>query len=269
MFTVVVDLIGLIAFSTFVSGITATMTQLRQSREAHSASMGAVTEFFLQNAVSIPVSCRVMTYLRFNTGVDMMQRTTTDCVKALRSLPTELREALTIDVNQRILVAHPFFRALHSEDSPVLSKIALSNLQEKPLSPGEMFFRKFEEGKYMWFIIFGEMSYHRDSMKQLLPSKSWLSEASLWIEGWRHRGDLLSVKQSNLVGLHTSSFSKIVEQLLPGEKIAVLTKSYAIRFISVFKELDPSSPFSCTDIWTDVNGAVELLRSAAPARARP
>lgn len=261
MFAVCVDLGGLLLFSTFISSITATMTQLRQVSSSNLQDMKQVKTFFQNNSISVRLGCRIMSFLRASRAQPLLLRTSADTVKALRALPDDLRQELDIEVYQRILLAHPLFGAVQAFEMDALCQIVSSGLKEKPLLEDEVLFRKFGPAEYMWFIVFGQMSYQRDSSTCALEVGTWVSEAALWVDGWYHRGDLQAVKQSNVVGLEAGRAVACLtdsSQEQRAELVALIGR-YAVRFLSEYVSYG-ESPFTCTDLWSDSAFLEGILR---------
>merc|ERR1719362_947404 len=108
-------------------------------------------------------------------------------------------------------------------------------MQEKPLVEDEVLFWNHGIATHMWYVIAGKMCYKREGLKQDCGVDTWVSEASLWVTGWQHRGEFVAVKPSNVVGLNAEAFRLALERMPQQGTMKVLTnwiRKYAVSFIS-------------------------------------
>jgi len=268
VFTVVIDVVGLVAFSTFVSKITTSMTQLRSLNKVRAAQLKALRRFFLTNGVSLEVRSQITYWVRMNfRKADMIPFTSMESVDALKGLPKTFAVQLQLEVFMPILSHHPFMNEVSFVDSECITGLCYSAVTDQALLKGGKLFSHGEAAEHMYFVASGEMSYHISGKSVLLYRGEWISEACLWIEGWFHLGDFSAITRSDLVGIVPEAFHAVMSSTTAKSNVLRrLVPKYACRFIRDLCEYDIDEIFRCTDLWGNAEHLTDILRRCTLSR---
>merc|ERR1712224_12527 len=111
VFSIVVLLLGLVTFSSFVSSITNAMTQLRNLSTHNQNQVILLRRYLRQRNVSLELSARIIRYLKFGM-VSQSQSVQANQLSYLGLLSTPLRAELEHSVQKVNLNTHPIFGML-------------------------------------------------------------------------------------------------------------------------------------------------------------
>jgi len=251
LFTVVVDLCGLIGFSTFVSTLTTRMTQLRSFNKVRMGQHKALKNYLHENMISLETSDRILNFVQSNKN-KLRPRTSADGIELLQDIPMSLRRQLDFEVFKPILSYHPLLRHLAFYDSECTYAICSAAISEYALAKQSLLFSKGDEGRHMYIVHSGQITYTRSRIQVSLQKSDWLSEAALWIKDWVHRGDCMAVKRADIIGISVEEFRCALEdsrnKSRPGARLGY---RYAWRFINDTCSYDVASALRCSDIWGD------------------
>lgn len=211
IFTILIDFSGMIIFSTFVSTITANMTQVRALTRENKERDLSLKEYFREHKISLELTAQVMRSLY--PRVHHSRRTHLQSVRALQCISTDLMCDLKVEVYGPILRRHPFFTTLEFISQDVFQRICDEAIQEVSFDEEHEIFNHGTKAKGMYFFVSGSCHYVR-AHGSFMVQDDWLSEAAVWIDGWTHRGSLVADTQTEVLLVETCVLSGILQDLM-------------------------------------------------------
>lgn len=233
LFTILVIIMALVAFSSFVSSITAAMTHIRQINARQVAEEAAIRQFFAEHKVSHGTASRIWHFVRKNKGNTGKRMKESD-VPALKAIPHKLKEDLRLEVYLPLLGAHAFFDELYVRDKAIVLKLVQApTLVEKTIPVGEELFRGVDEATKMFFVANGTLQYIENPSDGDLSKEDeelgervtyvtrgmWAYEAALWADRAVVHGPFHAVSGAAEVilidAVHFQSIAKVAGDALP------------------------------------------------------
>eukprot|EP00928_Gymnodinium_smaydae_P022605 TRINITY_DN18931_c0_g1_i1.p1 TRINITY_DN18931_c0_g1~~TRINITY_DN18931_c0_g1_i1.p1 ORF type:complete len:404 (+),score=63.91 TRINITY_DN18931_c0_g1_i1:258-1469(+) len=252
---------GLISFSFFVSTITGQLAQLKRINRDRIKQDTDLRRYFSENQISLELSKVVFDYLRF-CRLHRKQRLHYDEVTALKGIPEDLRAQLHMETYLPKLRHHPFFACLDEVDHLSVRKLCSRALQEAHVPMGTCVFTHHARAQKMYFVYEGELNYQRPGDLFLVSKDQWLSEAALWIQGWFHRGRLVSASVAEFIEVNVESFQAIVAKCSLTCKRGPLVYAYAAKFVRS-GELTDVEHLRFSDIWATSDRIEAIVREAS------
>mmetsp|Transcript_61069 Transcript_61069/g.189172 ORF Transcript_61069/g.189172 Transcript_61069/m.189172 type:complete len:766 (-) Transcript_61069:51-2348(-) len=226
-YTILVLMLGLGAFSSFLASISSLMTQLRQLKTLQHKEDMLIRRYLMEHGVSFELGNHIMFFFRENRRFVKRKRLVEEDVKALTQLPESLRIKLHWEVYEPAITPHPLFFDLNMRDHSGLVEICHRSMNESMLGQGHELFHFGKVAERMYFVSKGTMSYQpgRGLQDFLSPTSSmtrpftsqdgddsievgtgrWISEMVLWMN-WIHRGTVMAVGTTELVELEAKKF---------------------------------------------------------------
>jgi len=263
LFTIIVNISGLIFFSTFLSSITSQMTQLRDLRSETVKQTSLLRRYFHENKISLELSKRVTDFIDEKKLFDK-KRVLESELTFLEELPARLLKELRYDIYAPRIQAHPFLaRLLHVERGRLGKVICQRGITQQVLFGHEDLFRTGVRASSMYFLVSGVMTYHHWGCHHCIQSGEWVAEPALWIPEWAHRGCLKADSLSEVVGLSCSEF---LLAIAPAAS-EVFVKAYAAAFVRAGEWGDASLFF--TDLWGSFADISVLTHGACDEAGMP
>jgi len=230
IFAVIIIICGMITFSSFVSSITSSLTQLRNlNTEKHQEEL-LIKQYFNENRVSVDLGKCVMDWLHANRRRRIFRVHEAD-LPTFQDLPERLKFQLHLEVFEPILTVHPFFETFQEMDSRGLHKICHRAIsQHRLLTEQELFSRGMRTNR-MYFVIVGECRFslpHYYGTDITLAAGSWCCEVALWIP-WIHLGSLTASTITELVAVDAASFQQTFPQC--SKMVKRFVRAYASLFV--------------------------------------
>lgn len=216
IYSVCVLLFGLVAFSSFVSSITASMTTLRKLQSGSGRAEAILRNYFIENNISTELGQIIWKFLwstHFSHQKTVLERDVADIVALLpRSLRAKLREELFLPV----LVTLPFFRVFSSLSSQGAQAVCHESLREICMVTCEEQFGPGSRAESMYIVTAGVVNYFlghnsdpdqdpRSTGGDILAVGTWVVEPALWML-WTHQGRLVARTSCEFVELNATSF---------------------------------------------------------------
>lgn len=235
-YNVITLIFAMVTFSSFVSSITNAMTRLRNLNSERMDQQSVLRQYLVQNQISSDLTTQIYGFLEKSAEHKTVKRVHQGDVSLLQRLPKNLQDLLQSEVFAPILVVHPFFACFTKVYPKGMHRLYRFALEECSISTGQELFTMGEAADRMHFVVKGMFSYTLGVMGEGYDScstvkvGSWLCEQALWIE-WRHCGQLVSVKHSEVLDVKATKFQSIVRRELVGVsepcKYAALFAEYA------------------------------------------
>lgn len=210
-FAIAVLIFGLVLFSSFVSNITASMTQLRSMSEDSSKEFWLLRRFLRQRSVPSQLSFRILRFLEHAsvTQTGMVQEGN---VKLLALLSNQLHNELQMVVQFSVLMLHPLFAKLGEMSSHTVQQLTVNVLSRQYFAASDLVFKLGSRATSMYIVDDGQLSYARVGITDSVTHNSthgrntWLSEPALWTS-WNHIGSAVARQNCALVSINANAFA--------------------------------------------------------------
>jgi hypothetical protein len=265
-FSVIVLLLALVSFSSFVSTLTASITRITTMRGNEVRQFWLLRRYLRELRISRPLYLRVQRHCEY-AWQRQSQTVQAQDVQLLSFLSTTLRDDIKAETFVRPLSLHPFIaRVQHCVRNFV---DALSVLD---LAKGDLVFALGERASEMYCVIRGECAYwegidpeeaepyvigkHMDEDDTESNSSSssknssdvspvvegdFVSEPALWTH-WDHLGYMDAITVSQLADINAEAFVSVVRQSVSAW---LACKQYARSFLF---ELNATSNMELSDV---------------------
>lgn len=250
VFSVIVLLVAIVAFSSFLSGITSAMTRLRTINSHSFAQTLLLNKFLRQNQISRDLASRVTRYVQlfqshYQAFVDASK------VEYLKLLSGPLKVELQWEVHGPVLKEHPFFHKASMTGQSAMHHLCYKGVSSGFLAREDVLFHWGVECDKMYFPQRGYLFYRRPPgflhtpRYVVLTRDEWFCENALWTP-WMHHGLMKTLTEVNMVTLHVSDFHATVRA---HPELFLVGRNYARGFVAVMNDPDESRPFTWDVPW--------------------
>lgn len=230
-FTIVVIVIALVCFSSFLSSITNSIRQLKDMREDDRRQFWLLRRFLKDAEVSQALGVRIMRYLEYATST--RKKTIQESqIKILDMLSDQLRRELRCATSTPYLIMHPLFEHINMVSNVTMHRMVSKALSRTSLACGDPLFFAGELASMMFFVKDGELQYIIGNMPQWVVEQEWASEPALWTT-WTHLGDMLAMTVCEVSCLDYEGFSEATHA---NPAIFNQIRAYAVEFIKVLND---------------------------------
>jgi hypothetical protein len=225
-FNIVVIIMALVIFSSFVSSITSTMTHIRNINDYKAKQEAAVRGFFTEHHIPAKLVSRVWHFIKHHRRT-VKKRTRLQDVQAFKGLPPTVKDEIRKAMFMPILKVHPLFSECGRIDPPALAEMLKMGTSTDPSALKEQFLQNMgavlemdqsqEAGlaKEIVFVVRGALDYHQSNDGQVTASVGegqWCCEASLWVAEAVLEGTLLAAEGgAEVVTLHSKRFQSVAK----------------------------------------------------------
>lgn len=259
VFSIVVLFFAMIAFSSIVANITASMTQLRNMHESRTKDLWLLRRYMKQRKVPRELTYRISRFLDHRLKALMIEVSQSQ-VSVIKELSEALRNELMYCTHSPLLMGHHFFKTIDLERATVMHKIC-SDIKSRSIAERENVFDAGDIATHTFFTWGTNLTYKPISGANVITTmaKECISEAALWVD-WRHQGDLGAVCDLELFELDPKDFIKTM-QTHPKPWFYAVT--YARKFLDFISEI-PALRY--TDFIRDETFQVKTMSSICKAR---
>lgn len=247
LFSVIVLLFAMIAFSSFVSILTASMAELRNIHNDEARQFWLLRRYLRDWGVSRRVGLRIQHYLEF-AYQKSRQRVQEKEVRLLSLLSEPLRDELKYEIFAIHLQQHPLFYNCSDDWMRFVSR----SLASSYLARGDVVFSCGDTARLMFFNSTGILEYTLGDMdpyeageasgrpswshqqEEYVPEGGWTSEATLWTP-WVHCGDLQALVECQVVSIDAEQFGHSVHV---NKTMWMAIRKYAENFCKELNKLD-------------------------------
>lgn len=248
-FAVIVVLLALVVFSSFVSSITALMTHMRHLSTETDRQFAVLRRFLRGRDISPPLCTRIKRFLDHIVRENKRKVQEAD-VKLLAMLSTPLQKELKREAYEPLLSQHPLFYHITARDSSAIDEVYHRALRQFSISQGDILFAKNTISEQMIFVLKGQLSYKCSKAEKILTRRKtkrlradtgvlsvvgegeWACEAALWTT-WVHVGTLQALTVCDIVAVHKDDFAAVITT---HKKVCELVQSYAENFVARLNE---------------------------------
>jgi len=259
LYSVVILYIALVALSSFIGSISASVTQLRSMSADESKAMWVLRRYLKQKKLSLSLTTRIVSYLEFQQ-IAKHNVIPPGQVKLLGQMSEQLKLEMAFETTNKFISDHPLFQYMDQDDTFAKTMYALcfSGFRVVAIAEQETIFSLGDEGKEMVFVKAGALQYvlpNGELLEGLLNSKLWAAEGVLWTT-WRHRGWLKGLEPSEVLALNPKQFCDIM-RLHP--KPACMGMNYGAEFV---KYLNLQEVRALTDVIFDATVWNEVVKKS-------
>eukprot|EP00747_Dinoflagellata_sp_TGD_P008516 gnl/TRDRNA2_/TRDRNA2_118144_c1_seq1.p1 gnl/TRDRNA2_/TRDRNA2_118144_c1~~gnl/TRDRNA2_/TRDRNA2_118144_c1_seq1.p1 ORF type:complete len:436 (+),score=76.53 gnl/TRDRNA2_/TRDRNA2_118144_c1_seq1:3-1310(+) len=271
LYNVVVLIIGLSVFSSFLSSITAAATHLRYVSQQRAIREGTIRRFLAEHKVSMELSSSISFFLREQRRVRTTRLHEQD-LDELSDLPDALRVKLRSEIYAPPVLPHPFFFHLNNAHRSCMGDVCNRAMKEVTALAGNDVFYFGMKGRKMLFVIHGELDYvyvasatddaaivaddanegvgtTSTSLMQehstKLSKDQWAVEMVLWMS-WMHRGRLTPHTEVDLMELDAQQFHSVIKQW---ETAFAHCRAYARVYVERMLKSCRENGSQLTDLW--------------------
>jgi len=239
-FNVLLILVTILAFSTIMSSVTASMTRLRAIHYTRFQQWSLLERFLQQNQISSMLSIRLTQFLEGAMARQSI-KVQKENVVLLKLLSHPLNLELHSEYFKPLVCRHPFFQGL-SDFPRSFSEVCLNAIQSQLLSKQDVLFEPGSLGPCMYFQTAGVLFYQRpdgtrwDASRpeqheinriaiRWVKEKQWFCEGSLWVK-WVHAGKMSAWTESEVLSVESSKFRQIVTRAGSNNHCAARAKQW-------------------------------------------
>jgi len=211
--SIAVVFVALLAFSSVVGNVTASMTALRTLGGDLKKEFWNLRRYLKLKEVDAVTRFRILKYLEHHTSAKQAV-IDPDKINILKFLSEPLQDLLAYEINARILRHHPFFKELNAMVRPMMLKMCRSELEFVHYAAEDHVFRSGETAERIWFVKSGLLEYTDCGAASVKADKHLSEEDSICeptlFTVWQHMGELQADAPSECIGLKASSFSAVM-----------------------------------------------------------
>jgi hypothetical protein len=235
VFIIVMDLVGLMVFSTFVGGVTSRLTKIRELIAKDKTQMFHLKEYLRETKVSMSLKERIISYVDFTRVQHKRCRSTEDIV-LLSMLSGPLHVELQAEVFKPYLKINPMFREYVSVCNAAFGQVCYSCITEHNLGRYDNAFTKGQDANEMFLVRYGVLSYRMgtstDARAMVVRRGYWCCEGVLWVP-WEYKSRMKALIETDMIGLNGKKFrdaTKCHPQAL------AYCRGYAIKFMEEYRK---------------------------------
>ncbi|CAE7449802.1 Kcnh6 [Symbiodinium pilosum] len=248
-FAIMVLIAGLVLFSSFISSITGSMSQLRNMQADKSKQFWLLRRYLKQQKVPMDLCFRVLRYIEYATSTSH-DRVPEGRITILSALTEQLRNELTFYTHYRNLKKHPVFHQVAGMNEAILNRMSGQTLSSVDLAAGDPLFSLVDASRHMFFIETGGIRYtvHEASKKEaskrrmteilsdgdcdpslstVLGKADYLCEVALW-SSFQHIGVAQAIAEASVIRIEILPFCELVQK---DSELRELLTLYAHRFV--------------------------------------
>jgi len=212
LYAICIVLFGMVIFSSFVSSITASVAQGRQSANELFEEMNTLHRYFDQHKVSLAIAKTVFEFCR-NRKIRKRQCVHECDLNLVKILPSDLYTHFRREVYGPKLKQHPFFFALRALDQHTFLRVCVQAMGERSLLADDVLFGVDTQATHSFLILSGTLHYALPAQSVLnidvVERGAWVSEAAIWLP-WKHVGHLIARSDIELFQLDVACFAAVV-----------------------------------------------------------
>jgi CRP-like cAMP-binding protein len=264
VFSVVVLVFALLVFSSFVSSITTSMTQLRNLSNMFDRNVSLLRRYLKYRQIPHDLSMRVLRYVEHQLSLRKQEIQEND-VALLRLLSKPLQMELVQRTFEPTLCQHPFYRCFADTDPHAMKHACNSAVACLLLSAGDTLFTDGSRGKRMFFLVKGRLRYHDGTYPSTgnvheLGKGSWCCEGALWTK-WVHLGTMTADTDAELLSVESAELAAITSG---HEKVVRATYLYGRAYVAYLNsQADAGHPLSDLPTMSNENSQENLLAQEA------
>eukprot|EP00403_Amphidinium_massartii_P036752 CAMPEP_0178437044 /NCGR_PEP_ID=MMETSP0689_2-20121128/34760_1 /TAXON_ID=160604 /ORGANISM="Amphidinium massartii, Strain CS-259" /LENGTH=983 /DNA_ID=CAMNT_0020059175 /DNA_START=77 /DNA_END=3024 /DNA_ORIENTATION=+ len=238
MFTIGVNLFGLIFGGALVSILSSSLIELRAYNQERNYKLTVVREFLVEKDVALGVRLSVLDQIkeRLNTrGRGLVESDVT----ALQVLSQALLKELRWSVYSPLLSTHPLLHMWGALDADTLRALCTQGPIASRFLHDDELFSSGEESEHAYYVVDGSLTYIQDPPDEIVDARTsgeagpevvaqgtWISQATLWCH-WIHVGQTIGTEVGSVLCLPPEA---LFSAMSGHQAVEVLTREYARCF---------------------------------------
>jgi len=262
--SILVLFFAMVAFSSIVGHITASMSHLQSLRGAQMKQFWMLRRYLKQRHIRRDLQLRITKFLEYKTQKehDIVHSSS---VLILDQLSEPLRKELSYETMVQWLTGHAFFSAVSSKMPVFMHRLCHSALTEIGLASGDFVFTAGHEAKQMYFVKQGDLEYmglNNLVLEPPLQEKEAFVEAALWVV-WRHMGDCKVLSPGELIGIANDVFER---EMCLHHMPWSFCQMYALHFC---ERLNSIAPEELSDVMREEHMSISSMARKAVSEVFP
>jgi len=234
IFTICVNLFGLIFGGALVSILSTSLIDLRALHKERNAKLTVMRDYLVEHSVPLAVRLRVLDQVKERLQVRGHTLVESD-VSALQVLSVALRKELRYAVYSAVLPLHPLFRAWQSmHHGEILRALCSQGFSTARYLHDDELFSCGEEAEHAYFVVSGTLTYTQEphdglvysTYRKTVVQDMWLSEATWWCH-WIHVGNAIGDSVCNILCLPPQVLESVMSRY---PVVKAVTTEYAHCF---------------------------------------
>jgi len=229
IYSIIVLLFAMVAFSSIVGTVTTSMTTIRQMKGDKAKQIWKLRRYLNQREVSADLQKRVIRFAEYQ--MSKLEKTIQEPnVFLLKQISEQLARELAHEMHAPFLNGHALFLYLMREITGIAWQICHYALNAKQVAAGDTLFLVGEEASLAFIIKSGGLTYtfpDGHTLEPPLAEREWLAEAVLWTH-WRYRGTCKAGAPNEILALDAKCF---MEAMFNHPKSISMSRLYGRRFI--------------------------------------
>jgi hypothetical protein len=240
IFAVLVVVFALVGFSYLVGSITGSLTQLRLMQENSSKEFWNLRRYLKQHNVPKVLSLRIQKYLE-HAWTRQSAKLSLGDIKIFGLLSEQLHNELQSALCLPSLSVHPMFKHLANVSCMTIHRLVQQAISRKQVAVNDNLFYPDECATHMYIVTLGRLRYIKmdpelgDLSETVDSNEDWISEPVLWTPTWIHLGQLMALRESELIMIDWKKFGQVM-QLNP--QAYQMAAKYARNFLSWLCSVD-------------------------------
>lgn len=157
---VIVVLLGVVMFSSFVSSMTAAVSRMRSLSMETQQQFWKLRRYLKEHEISADLTARINRYLEYKIQKEHT-RIKADEVVLLKQLSIPLRMQMETESHVGVISTHPFFHMYGQEDPQALRHLCYNAISRIWLSKGDDLFAAGTVSSCLYFVVRGPLRYFR------------------------------------------------------------------------------------------------------------
>eukprot|EP00933_Yihiella_yeosuensis_P073081 TRINITY_DN81653_c0_g1_i1.p1 TRINITY_DN81653_c0_g1~~TRINITY_DN81653_c0_g1_i1.p1 ORF type:complete len:815 (-),score=79.01 TRINITY_DN81653_c0_g1_i1:6-2399(-) len=207
LFCVVTVLFALVFFTSFISQITSSVTELRTVGSDAVRKQNQLRQFVCDRKLSANLWFHIQTYYKLK-GVEA--NLMIHDIAIINEMPESLRFKLHEELYLQRLLSSRFLCVACTDDT--LSVVCHTCMSETSLAPRDTIFSSGVEAQYIYVVVRGSVTYYSNYVSggcEERQADCWFSEIALWTH-WLHRGQLDVITHSDVTRIHCEEAARLL-----------------------------------------------------------
>jgi hypothetical protein len=211
IFSIGVVLVGMIAFSAFLSSMTSAVNQLKSLKTNRVRDRHQLIQFIRSKKTAPAVGAKVIQFFdkeRQSTHNHMVESD----VSFFQHLPESMRISLRREYFLPLLRGSVILDGIYHVDPRCFLRICYKSMSDHRYTSQDDVFVDGFETKCAYILATGSYKYVQGSKNVRLQIGEWLAEAAVWVNDWVTQGSLVAVSCGTTVKLDCDSLGRCVQE---------------------------------------------------------
>lgn len=261
IYAITVLVCGLVLFSSFVSSVTASITQVRNREGDKSKQFWLLRRYLRQHGIQAQLTFRILRYIEY-ACIEQQNSVPETSIWVLQLLSHQLRNELNYSVSFSSLKVHPFFECTNSVSRVTMMRLSEDAMTLQSLACNDQLTAPGMMVDSMYMLVSGHLLYvHAE--EALVPDceeevkiNDWVCEPVLWTE-WFALGEVSADTESRVVAVDQERFGQCVQQEYRAWKLASWYAKHFVRWLSTRPRGELTDVYDNEEMVPIINGILE------------